>query len=87
MVVLDTLTRKEWVKEDLLAEELKVAPKLLRKTLRYLEEEHILRREHRKEGKRAQNKDIVVLATKGCYEWCSRLHLIVSWIVRKPLKR
>lgn len=65
IVVLDTLTRKEWVKEDLLAEELKVAPKLLRKTLRYLEEEHIIRREHRKEGKRAQNKDVVVLATKG----------------------
>ncbi|GMH33149.1 hypothetical protein BSKO_00983 [Bryopsis sp. KO-2023] len=64
IVVLDSLTQKEWVKEDLLADELKIAPKLLRRALRYLEVEKILRREHRKEGKRTQNKDVVVLATK-----------------------
>lgn len=65
VVILDSLTDREWVKEDELAEELKIAPKLLRRALRFFEEEHILRREHRKEGKRAQNKDVVVLATKA----------------------
>lgn len=65
IVILDNLTQQEWVNEDAFAEELKIAPKVLRRALRYFEERHIVRREHRKEGKRAQNKDVVILATKG----------------------
>ena len=37
-VALDALTRREWVKEDELAEQLKVHPKVLRRVLRYLEQ-------------------------------------------------
>lgn len=37
-VALDALARREWVKEDELAEQLKVHPKVLRRVLRYLEQ-------------------------------------------------
>ena len=37
-IVLDALTRREWVKEDELALQLKVHPKVLRRVLRYLEQ-------------------------------------------------
>lgn len=48
VVALDALTRREWVEEDQLALDLKVSPHVLRKTLRALEGEQFLRREHRK---------------------------------------
>lgn len=32
------MTRREWVKEDELAEQLKVHPKVMRRVLRYLEQ-------------------------------------------------
>lgn len=37
-IALDALTRREWVKEDKLAQQLKVHPKVLRRVLRYLEQ-------------------------------------------------
>ena len=37
-IALDALTRREWVKEDELAQQLKVHPKVLRRVLRYLEQ-------------------------------------------------
>ena len=37
-IALDALTRREWVKEDELALQLKVHPKVLRRVLRYLEQ-------------------------------------------------
>mmetsp|Transcript_17360 Transcript_17360/g.44111 ORF Transcript_17360/g.44111 Transcript_17360/m.44111 type:complete len:462 (-) Transcript_17360:188-1573(-) len=48
VVALDALTRREWVEEDELAADLKINPHVLRKTLRVLEDEQFLRREHRK---------------------------------------
>ena len=65
IIILDYLTQHEWVREEHLLQELKIAPKLLLRALRYLEQERILRSDSRKEGKRAQAKDIVVLATKS----------------------
>ena len=38
VITLDALTRREWVKEDELAAEIKVHPKVLRRVLRYLEQ-------------------------------------------------
>ena len=38
VITLDALMRREWVKEDELAEEIKVHPKVLRRVLRYLEQ-------------------------------------------------
>ncbi|KAK9822848.1 hypothetical protein WJX81_003226 [Elliptochloris bilobata] len=48
-ITLDALTRREWVKEDELAQQLKVHPKVLRRVLRYLEQEQLVAREHRRE--------------------------------------
>ena len=38
VITLDALARREWVKEDELAAEIKVHPKVLRRVLRYLEQ-------------------------------------------------
>ena len=38
VITLDALTRREWVKEDELASELKAHPKVLRRVLRYFEQ-------------------------------------------------
>ena len=38
MVVLDSLTRREWVAEEDLAADLKVPLKVMRRVLRYLEQ-------------------------------------------------
>ena len=48
-VVLDALSRREWVKEDLLAGELGLHPKQVRKCLRFLAEEQLVTREFRRE--------------------------------------
>eukprot|EP00210_Caulerpa_lentillifera_P007025 g6719.t1 len=64
IVILDNLTQQEWVNEESLAKELQIAPKLLLKALRYLEQERILRHESRKEGKRAKAKDMVIQVTR-----------------------
>lgn len=49
VVVLDALTRRQWVKEEDLAKVLRLHPKQLRRTLRVLEEEMLVIREHRRE--------------------------------------
>ncbi|KAH7298952.1 hypothetical protein KP509_25G066600 [Ceratopteris richardii] len=61
VVVLDALTRRQWVKEDELANDLRLHPKQLRRTLRTLEEEALIVREHRREtakGVKAYNAAI-----------------------------
>lgn len=61
VVVLDALTRRQWVKEDDLAKDLRLHPKQLRRTLRTLEEESLIVREHRREtikGAKAYNAAI-----------------------------
>ncbi|KAI5059981.1 hypothetical protein GOP47_0024401 [Adiantum capillus-veneris] len=61
VVVLDALTRRQWVKEDDLAKNLRLHPKQLRRTLRTLEEEALIAREHRREtakGVKAYNAAI-----------------------------
>eukprot|EP00250_Pteridium_aquilinum_P007411 c17133_g1_i3 orf=268-1734(+) len=61
VVVLDALTRRQWVKEDDLAKDLRLHPKQLRRTLRTLEEEALIVREHRREtikGVKAYNAAI-----------------------------
>ncbi|CAI9113637.1 OLC1v1014276C1 [Oldenlandia corymbosa var. corymbosa] len=49
VVVLDALTRRQWVREEDLAKVLKLHSKQLRRTLRFLEEEKMITRDHRKE--------------------------------------
>ncbi len=38
VIILDSLLRREWVKEDELAADLKVHPRILRKALRWFEQ-------------------------------------------------
>ncbi|CAL8465978.1 g5514 [Coccomyxa elongata] len=56
VITLDALTRREWVKEDELANELKAHPKVLRRVLRYFEQEQLVAREHRKEAHKRKQK-------------------------------
>uniref|UniRef100_A0A1D1YH39 General transcription factor IIE subunit 1 n=1 Tax=Anthurium amnicola TaxID=1678845 RepID=A0A1D1YH39_9ARAE len=49
VVVLDALTKRQWVREEDLAKSLKLHTKQLRRTLRFFEEEKLVTRDHRKE--------------------------------------
>lgn len=49
VVVLDALTRRQWVREEDLAKDLKLHSKQLRRILRFFEEEKLITRDHRKE--------------------------------------
>ncbi|KAH9326011.1 hypothetical protein KI387_006189, partial [Taxus chinensis] len=64
VVVLDALTRRQWVKEDDLAKDLKLHSKQLRRTLRFFEEERLITRDHRREtAKGAKVFNAAVAAT------------------------
>nr|DAD35239.1 TPA_asm: hypothetical protein HUJ06_005879 [Nelumbo nucifera] len=49
VVILDALTRRQWVREEDLAKDLKLHSKQLRRTLRFFEEEKLVTRDHRRE--------------------------------------
>ncbi|CAN8231267.1 unnamed protein product [Cochlearia groenlandica] len=49
VVVLDALTRRQWVREEDLAKDLRLPPKQLRKIIRYFEEQKLVVRYHKKE--------------------------------------
>ncbi|KAG9459188.1 hypothetical protein H6P81_003696 [Aristolochia fimbriata] len=49
VVILDSLTRCQWVREDDLAKDLRLHSKQLRRTLRFFEEEKFISRDSRKE--------------------------------------
>ncbi|XP_041994952.1 transcription initiation factor IIE subunit alpha-like isoform X2 [Salvia splendens] len=64
VVVLDALTRRQWVREEDLAKDLKLHTKQLRRTLRFFEEEKLVARDHRKEtAKGAKVYNAAVAAT------------------------
>ncbi|KAI5660152.1 hypothetical protein M9H77_28945 [Catharanthus roseus] len=64
VVILDALTRRQWVREEDLAKDLKLHSKQLRRTLRFFEEEKLITRDHRKEtAKGAKIYNAAVAAT------------------------
>ncbi|KAK6134876.1 hypothetical protein DH2020_031360 [Rehmannia glutinosa] len=64
VVVLDALTRRQWVREEDLAKDLKLHTKQLRRILRFFEEEKLVARDHRKEtAKGAKIYNAAVAAT------------------------
>ncbi|KAJ7518182.1 hypothetical protein O6H91_21G058600 [Diphasiastrum complanatum] len=64
IVILDALTRRQWVKEEDLARDLKLHPKQLRRTLRVLEEEQlVVREDHRETVKAAKAYNAAIAAT------------------------
>ncbi|KAL6005340.1 hypothetical protein ACLOJK_005906 [Asimina triloba] len=65
VVILDALTRRQWVREEDLAKDLKLHLKQLRRTLRFFEEEKLITRDHRKESaKGAKMFSAAVAATR-----------------------
>jgi transcription initiation factor TFIIE subunit alpha len=65
VVILDALTRRQWVREEDLAKDLKLHAKQLRRTLRFFEEEKLITRDHRKEtAKGAKYFGAAVAATQ-----------------------
>ncbi|GAB4825217.1 hypothetical protein Ancab_008092 [Ancistrocladus abbreviatus] len=64
VVILDALTRRQWVREEDLAKDLRLHTKQLRRTLRFFEEEKLVMRDHRKENaKGAKIYNAAVAAT------------------------
>ncbi|KAG2538288.1 hypothetical protein PVAP13_9NG411100 [Panicum virgatum] len=68
VVVLDALTRRQWVREEDLAKALKLHSKQLRRILRFFEEEKLVTRDHRKEsakGAKAHNVAAAAASSEG----------------------
>ncbi|KAL6529795.1 hypothetical protein OROGR_015418 [Orobanche gracilis] len=64
VVILDALTRRQWVREEDLAKDLKLHTKQLRWVLRFFEDEKLVTRDHRKEtSKGAKVYNSAVAAT------------------------
>ncbi|GFP93768.1 hypothetical protein PHJA_001521200 [Phtheirospermum japonicum] len=68
VVILDALTRRQWVREEDLAKDLKLHTKQLRRTLRFFEEEKLVTRDHRKEtskGAKVYNAAVAAATVDG----------------------
>ncbi|XWS30949.1 hypothetical protein CRYUN_Cryun23aG0035000 [Craigia yunnanensis] len=65
VVVLDALTRRQWVREEDLAKELKLHSKQLRRTLRLFEEEKLVTRDHRRETAKGAKVYSAAVAVTG----------------------
>eukprot|EP00882_Tetradesmus_deserticola_P023359 GHRQ01025418.1.p1 GENE.GHRQ01025418.1~~GHRQ01025418.1.p1 ORF type:complete len:198 (+),score=65.22 GHRQ01025418.1:149-742(+) len=65
IVLLTALVEKQWVEEDVLARDLNLPPKMVRKAMRYFEQEQLLQREHKKEGKRARKRERELMVQAG----------------------
>ncbi|RZC54272.1 hypothetical protein C5167_013126, partial [Papaver somniferum] len=61
-VVLLALTRRQWVREDDLAKDLKLSPKQLRQTLRFFEKEKLITRVNRRETPKGAKRYKVAVA-------------------------
>jgi len=67
IVLVEYLLEREWVPEEQIASDLGQHHKIVRRALKFLEHEHIVMGEHRRETKRMQKTDVVkaVTATKA----------------------
>lgn len=65
VVILDALTRRQWVREEDLAKDLKLHSKQLRRTLRFFEEEKLVTRDHRKETAKGAKMFSAAVAATG----------------------
>ncbi|XP_042457006.1 general transcription factor IIE subunit 1-like isoform X3 [Zingiber officinale] len=65
VIVLDALTRRQWVREEDLAKTLKLHAKQLRRILRYFEEEKLVMRDHRKESAKGAKIFSTAVAATG----------------------
>ncbi|XP_009337439.1 general transcription factor IIE subunit 1 [Pyrus x bretschneideri] len=65
VVVLDALSRRQWVREEDLAKDLKLHSKQLRRTLRFFEEEKLVTRDHRRETAKGVKMHNAAVAATG----------------------
>ncbi|KAL8031407.1 hypothetical protein ABFX02_13G021900 [Erythranthe guttata] len=65
VVILDALTRRQWVREEDLAKDLKIHTKQLRRTLRFFEEEKLVIRYDRKEVAKGAKIDSLRTGREG----------------------
>ncbi|CAD5187461.1 unnamed protein product [Musa acuminata subsp. malaccensis] len=65
VIVLDALSRRQWVREEDLAKALKLHTKQLRRALRFFEEEKLVTREHRKESAKGAKIFNAAIAATG----------------------
>ncbi|XP_065001542.1 transcription factor efuD isoform X1 [Musa acuminata AAA Group] len=65
VIVLDALTRRQWVREEDLAKTLKLHAKQLRRILRFFEEEKLVMRDHRKESAKGAKIFSTAVAATG----------------------
>ncbi|XP_077215060.1 uncharacterized protein LOC143849767 isoform X2 [Tasmannia lanceolata] len=65
VVVLDALTKHQWVREEDLAKDLKLHSKQLRRILRFLEEEKLVTRDHRRETAKGAKMFSAAVAATG----------------------
>ncbi|ESQ55308.1 hypothetical protein EUTSA_v10025149mg [Eutrema salsugineum] len=96
VVVLDSLTRRQWVREEDLAKDLRINAKLLRKILRHFEEQKLVKRHHRKEKNAKIYSGAVAATTDGraedkvklqTYSYCCLDYQQIYDIVRCKLCR
>ncbi|CAD5328551.1 unnamed protein product [Arabidopsis thaliana] len=88
VLVLDALTRRQWVREEDLAKELKLNTKQLRTILRYFEEQQFIMRVHRKEKSSAttngRGEDKVKV---HMYSYCGLDYSQIYDVIRYKLHR
>jgi transcription initiation factor TFIIE subunit alpha len=65
-IVVDALTRRQWIREDDLAHALKLNPKQLRRVLRHLESLRVLTRSHVKERQALKEQRLVERGESFC---------------------
>ena len=75
-IVVDALTRRQWIREDDLAHALKLNPKQLRRVLRHLESLRVLTRSHVKERQALKEQRLV---ERGEKKKSARAFLRVSY--------
>jgi transcription initiation factor TFIIE subunit alpha len=66
-IVVDALTRRQWIREDDLAHALKLNPKQLRRVLRHLESLRVLTRSHVKERQALKEQRLVERGEKSVF--------------------
>ncbi|KAL9145153.1 hypothetical protein ABFS82_13G021300 [Erythranthe guttata] len=91
VVILDALTRRQWVREEDLAKDLKIHTKQLRRTLRFFEEEKLVIRYDRKEVAKGAKIDSLRTGREGeekikmhTHSYCCLDYAQVFWLTESP---
>ncbi|KAK1367281.1 HTH TFE/IIEalpha-type domain-containing protein [Heracleum sosnowskyi] len=95
VVVLDALTRRQWVRDEDLARDLSLSTKQVRRILRFFEEEKLVKRDHMKESAQIySNAAVAATGTQGegkmklhTYSYCCLDYAQIYDVVRYRMHR